>query len=145
MQGLRQASEAGTQYPSSEVKELGTDTCWDMAKVPVPGHRDIRAIPKTPFNGTTPPSWASPVAQWKGILLPVQEMWVRSLGWEDPLEKEIAISPEEGILQYSCEGNPMDGGAWWATVHGITKESVATDQLDDNEQPPASLFVQHSL
>ena len=23
-------------------------------------------------------------------------------------------------LQYSCLENPMDGGAWWATVHGIT-------------------------
>ena len=26
-------------------------------------------------------------------------------------------------LQYSCLGNPMDKGAWWATVHGVTKES----------------------
>ena len=24
-------------------------------------------------------------------------------------------------LQYSCLGNPMDGGAWWATVHGVAK------------------------
>ena len=24
-------------------------------------------------------------------------------------------------LQYSCPENPMDGGAWWATVHGVTK------------------------
>ena len=24
-------------------------------------------------------------------------------------------------LQYSCLENPMDGGAWWATVHGVTK------------------------
>ena len=24
-------------------------------------------------------------------------------------------------LQYSCLGNPMDRGAWWATVHGIAK------------------------
>ena len=24
-------------------------------------------------------------------------------------------------LQYSCLGNPMDRGAWWATVHGVTK------------------------
>ena len=24
-------------------------------------------------------------------------------------------------LQDSCLGNPMDEGAWWATVHGITK------------------------
>ena len=24
-------------------------------------------------------------------------------------------------LQYSCLGNPVDGGAWWAAVHGVTK------------------------
>ena len=24
-------------------------------------------------------------------------------------------------LLYSCLENPMDGGAWWATVHGVTK------------------------
>ena len=24
-------------------------------------------------------------------------------------------------LQYSCLGNPMDRGAWWATVHGVAK------------------------
>ena len=35
-----------------------------------------------------------------------------------------AGSPGEGNgnpLQYSCLENPMDGGAWWATVHGVTK------------------------
>ena len=26
------------------------------------------------------------------------------------------------LLQYSCLGNPLDRGAWWVTVHGITKE-----------------------
>ena len=33
-------------------------------------------------------------------------------------------SPGEGKgnpLQYACLGNPMDRGAWWATVHGITE------------------------
>ena len=33
-------------------------------------------------------------------------------------------SPEEGNgnpLQYSCLENPIDRGAWWATVHGVTK------------------------
>ena len=33
-------------------------------------------------------------------------------------------SPGEGNgnpLQYSCLENPMDGGAWWATVHGVSK------------------------
>ena len=27
-------------------------------------------------------------------------------------------------LQYSCLGNPMDSGAWWATVHGVTKRQT---------------------
>ena len=38
-------------------------------------------------------------------------------------------SPGEGNgtpLQYSCLGNPMDRGAWRATVHGVTKESNKT-------------------
>ena len=46
----------------------------------------------------------------------MQETWVRSLGHED--------SPGEGHgspLQYSCLENPVDRGAWKATVHGVTK------------------------
>ena len=34
--------------------------------------------------------------------------------------------PGEGnsnSLQYSCLGNPLDRGAWWAVVHGVTKDS----------------------
>ena len=37
----------------------------------------------------------------------------------------LGRSPGEGNdnpLQYSCLGNPMDGGAWWATVRGVAKE-----------------------
>ena len=30
-------------------------------------------------------------------------------------------------LQYSCLGNPMDRGAWRATVYGVTKESDTTE------------------
>ena len=36
----------------------------------------------------------------------------------------LGRSPGEGngnSLQYSCLENPMDGGAWWATVHGVAK------------------------
>ena len=35
-------------------------------------------------------NWASLVPQWERIHLPMQETRVRSLGWEDPLEKEMA-------------------------------------------------------
>ena len=42
-------------------------------------------------------------------------------------------------LQYSCLGNPMDRGACWATVHGVTKESDTTESLN-NTQLTASML-----
>ena len=36
-------------------------------------------------------------------------------------------SPGKGngnLLQYSCLENPMDRGAWWATVHGVAKNQT---------------------
>ena len=47
---------------------------------------------------------ASLVAQIVKRLPTMWETRVRSLGWEDPLEKEMAT--------HSCLENPMDGGAW---------------------------------
>ena len=44
------------------------------------------------------------------------ETWVQCLGWEDLLEKETA--PHSSTLAWK---NPMDRGAWWATVHGVAK------------------------
>ena len=49
--------------------------------------------------------------------------WVRFLGWEDPLEEGMAI--HSSILAYRI---PMDRGAWWATVSGVTKSQT---QLND--------------
>ena len=43
----------------------------------------------------------------------------------------LGRSPGEGngnTLQYFCLENPMHGGAWWATVHGIAKSQT---QLSD--------------
>ena len=44
------------------------------------------------------------------------ETWVQSLGGEDPLKKGMAT--HSNILAWRV---PMDGGAWWATVHEVTK------------------------
>ena len=35
-------------------------------------------------------------------------------------------------LQYSCLENPMDGGAWWAAVHGVTKSRTRLKWLNSN-------------
>ena len=47
----------------------------------------------------------------------MQETWVQSLGQEDFLEKEMAT--HSSILAWK---NSVDGGTWWATVHGVAKE-----------------------
>ena len=50
-------------------------------------------------------------------LAAMQETGVQPLGWEDPLENGYP-------LQYSCLENSMDGGAWWAVVHEVTKNQI---------------------
>ena len=45
---------------------------------------------------------------------------------------ELGRSPGEGNgnpLQYFCLENSMDGGAWWATVHGVTKSQTGLQLL----------------
>ena len=59
---------------------------------------------------------ASLVAQTVKNPPAIWETWVRSLGWEDPLEEGMATP-----CQYSCLENPLDREAWQATVHGVTK------------------------
>ena len=49
----------------------------------------------------------------------MRETWVRSLGQEDPLEKEMAT--HSSTLAWK---NPRDRGAWWATVHGAAKSQT---------------------
>ena len=45
---------------------------------------------------------------------------------------ELGRCPGEGHgnpLQYTCLENPMDRGAWWATVHGAAKSQTQLKQL----------------
>ena len=61
--------------------------------------------------------WAFLVAQMVSNLPAVQETWVRSVGWKDPLEKGMATP-------YSCLENPMDRATLRTTVHGVTKSGT---------------------
>ena len=60
----------------------------------------------------------------------MQETWVLSLGWEDPLEKGMAsVFLIDQNTPVACLGNPMDRGAWCALVSVVAKESDKTEQL----------------
>ena len=59
---------------------------------------------------------ASLVAQTVKHLPAMRETQVRFLGWEDPLEKEMAT--HSSILAWRI---PMDREAWRAPVHGVAK------------------------
>ena len=67
--------------------------------------------------------WASLVAQMIKDPPAMQETWVRSLSWEDPLEEGMAT--HSSILAWRI---PMDRGAWQAIVHGVSKSQT---QLSD--------------
>ena len=63
--------------------------------------------------------WPSLVAQMVKNLPATWETWDQFLGWED--------SPGGGRgnpLQYFCLENSEGRGAWWATVHGVTKSQT---------------------
>ena len=51
-------------------------------------------------------------------------MWVQSLGWEDS-----SGGGHSNPIQYSCLGNSMDRGAWWATVHRVAKSRTQLSDL----------------
>ena len=57
----------------------------------------------------------------------MQETWVRSLGREDPLEKEMA-TPKSSILAWSTPWMEGPGGLHYISPWGL-KESDMTEQL----------------
>ena len=78
----------------------------------------IPGLGRSPGEGIGYPlqySWASLVAQVIKNPLVIQETWVRSLGWEDPLEEGMAT--HSSILGWRIH---MDRGACQTTVLGVT-------------------------
>ena len=60
---------------------------------------------------------ASLVAQSVKNLPAVQKTWLQFLGPEDPLEKKMVTHSR--ILAWEIPW--AEGGAWWATVHGVAR------------------------
>ena len=76
--------------------------------------------------------WASLVAQLEKNLPAVQETQVQFLGWEDSLQREMAILE-----------NPMDRGAWLAIVHGVTsvRHNLETKLLLCTDYPDSTFIA----
>ena len=64
----------------------------------------------------------------------MQEIWVRSLGQENPLEKEMVT--HSGILAWEIP---------WTEVHGVTRvrHYLATKQQQNERVPCAQILVYH--
>ena len=91
--------------------------------------------------------WDSLVAQMVKNLPAMQETWVQSLGWEDPLEEGLAT--HSSILAWRI---PMDRGSWRATVHGVAKGQTRLSNYHTHTHTPAysypdfvGLFQTHIL
>ena len=83
-----------------------------------------RCLPLTPY-------WGDPVGPWgfqggSGVKNPpaVQERQVRFLDQEDTPLPPTPGGGNGNPLQYPSLGNPMDRGAWWATIHGVAKSQT---------------------
>ena len=95
---------------SSASKEPACNAIW----IPESG--------TSPGEGISYPlqySWASLVAQSVKNPPAVQETWVQSLGWKEPLEEGMAT--HSSVLAWRI---PLDRGAWWAIVHGVSKSQT---------------------
>ena len=60
----------------------------------------------------------------EGCQISQMEMYITewNLNFRYTVDHFLDISEGNGtLLQYSCLENPMDGGAWWAAVHGVAK------------------------
>ena len=105
-------------FPGSSAGKESACNAGDLSSIP--------GLGRSPGEGIGSPlqySWASLVAQLVKNPPAMQETWVQSLSWEDPLEEDLAS--HSSILAWRI---PTDRGAWQGTVHGVAKSR--TQQSD---------------
>ena len=89
-----------------------------------------------PSNGL-PVSWASRSSLQSSLTPPFASLVVQTVKNLPETKETREYSPGEGNgnpPQYSCLENPMDRGAWWATVHGAAEDIGMTQQLNNNNK-----------
>ena len=102
--------------------------------------RDPSWVPglwRSPWEGTVYPlySWASLVSQMIKNWPAMQETWVGSLGWENPMEEGTAT--HSSILAWRIT---MDRGAWRAAVHGGHEELETMECPSMHTQPQTQIL-----
>ena len=102
-------------FPGSPVSKESMCNAGDPSSIPGSG--------RSPEEGIGYPlqySWVSLGAQLiQNPSAILWKTWARSLGWEDPLEEDMASY--SSILAWRI---PIDRGAWWAIVHGEAKSWI---------------------
>ena len=101
-------------FPGSSAGKESACNAEDPSLIPGSG--------RSPGEGVGYPlwySWASLVAQTVKNLPAMWETWIQSLDWKESLEEGMAT--HSSILARRIL---MDRGAWWATVHGVTKSQT---------------------
>ena len=93
-----------------------------------------------PCHPLEKPTYSCPQEPFKGVKKK-KKVFIKHPDGSDGKESSCNVVPSPGLgrtleggygnpLQYSCLENPMDRGAWWATVHRGHKESDMTEQLN---------------
>ena len=109
-------------FPSSSADKESSRNAGDSGSIPGLGW--------SPGEGKGYPfqySWTSLMDNTIKNMPSMWETWAQSLGWEDPLKESLAIY--SSILAWKIL---INRGAWWATVHGVTKSKtwLTTAQWD---------------
>ena len=121
--------------PASSVGKESTCNAGDPSLIPGSGNSAAEGI-GYPLQY----SWAFLVAQTIKNPPAVQETWVWSLGWADPLVEGMANHSSIFTWRF-----PMDRRAWWVTVRGVTKSQTQLRMHKSKRKIPYDIIYMWNL
>ena len=121
-------------FPGSSAGKESSYNAGVLGSIP-----ELRSSPGKGIGHSLQYFGVSLVAQMVKNMPAMQETWVRSLDWKDPLEEGMAT--HSSILAWRIS---MDRGAWRATVHGAAKSQTRLKQLNMHAILNIQSLVDHS-